>query len=109
MLNPNTCELAPVSNRPKVVEARLEHDPIAHTHLSGRDEVLQRNASRQVDGIARCTNCDVKLVKPKKSQRGVTPPKNEAQVNHIERRRNGGSGTVENSDAQCRGCNRARG
>ncbi|WP_018530965.1 MULTISPECIES: polymorphic toxin-type HINT domain-containing protein [unclassified Streptomyces] len=75
---------------------------------AGKDEVIQRNALGQEDGIARCVNpnCNVELVYPAKSQTGVTPPTNEAQVDHIEHEAGGGSGDPSNGQATCRVCNR---
>ncbi|MFB7557080.1 HNH endonuclease [Streptomyces brevispora] len=77
---------------------------------AGKDEVIQRNALGQDDGIARCVNptCNVELVYPAKSKTGVTPPRNEAQVDHIESEINGGSGDPTNGQAACGPCNRRK-
>lgn len=74
---------------------------------AGKDEVLQRNASAQPDGAARCANpnCGVKLTVPKQSQKGVTPRGDEAQVDHADPRATGGSGDPSNGQGLCRVCN----
>jgi hypothetical protein len=75
---------------------------------AGKDEVLQRQAAAQADGIARCAspNCQVRLTKPLKSESGVTPPRIEAQVDQIHPRSKGGSGDPSTGQALCRVCNR---
>jgi len=77
---------------------------------AGKDEVIQRNALGQDDGIARCANpdCNVELVYPAKSMEGVTPPTNEAQVDHMDAEANDGSGDPSNGQALCRVCNRKK-
>ncbi|MCQ4082300.1 HNH endonuclease [Streptomyces sp. RB6PN25] len=77
---------------------------------AGKDEVIQRNAYDQPDGIARCANpeCSVELQVPVKSQRGVTPDPREAQVDHQDPRSLGGSGDPSNGQALCRVCNRQK-
>ncbi|MFN7241081.1 MAG: HNH endonuclease, partial [Chitinophagales bacterium] len=39
------------------------------------------------------------------SKSGVTPPKTETQVDHINPKSNGGSGTPDNGQVLCRDCN----
>ncbi|MCF6523101.1 HNH endonuclease [Streptomyces sp. JJ36] len=77
---------------------------------AGKDEVIQRNADGQPDGIARCANpnCQVELVVPQKSQKGVTPDPREAQVDHRTPKAHGGSGDPSNGQALCRTCNREK-
>lgn len=77
---------------------------------AGKDEVIQRNALGHEDGIARCVNpnCDVELVYPAKSMKDVTPPTNEAQVDHVDAEADGGSGDPSNGQATCRVCNRLK-
>ncbi|MCI3270320.1 RHS repeat-associated core domain-containing protein [Streptomyces cylindrosporus] len=74
---------------------------------AGKDEVLQRNASAQSDGIARCANptCNVPLTKAQQSRSGVTPRSDEAAVDHIEPQAHGGSGDPSNGQGLCRVCN----
>lgn len=74
---------------------------------AGKDEVLQRNAAGQPDGIARCANpdCSVQLEVPQQSRAGVTLSPNEAAVDHIDPRSQGGSGDPSNGQGLCRACN----
>ena len=46
------------------------------------------------------------LVKPSKSQRGVTPPQNEWQIEHIDPRDKGGSNSYSNAQVLSRKENR---
>ncbi|WP_394359156.1 HNH endonuclease [Chryseobacterium piperi] len=52
-----------------------------------------------------CQTCGIPTIPGKRSQRGVVPPQNEAQVDHIIRKREGGSGTPNNGQVLCRKCN----
>ena len=57
-------------------------------------------------GKPTCEHCGVDMVKPAKSQRGVTPPSNEWQTDHIEANVKGGANTEANGQLLCRQCNR---
>src|SRR2546429_365962 len=72
---------------------------------AGKDEVLQRNAVAQPDRTARCVYCGEKLTKPAQSQKGVTPPETDAQVDHVDPKANSGSGDPSNGAGACRVCN----
>ncbi|UHA74905.1 HNH endonuclease [Paenibacillus sp. 481] len=48
-------------------------------------------------GIVRSDQSGKQLVKPKKSQRGVTPSQNEWQIDHIVPRNKGGTYSYSNS------------
>jgi hypothetical protein len=78
--------------------------------VAGKDEVLQRNALGQPDGVARCANpqCQVELLPATRSTSGVTPNPREAQVDHIDAKANGGSGDPSNGQGLCRLCNGAK-
>lgn len=54
----------------------------------------------------KCEYCGVDTVKAKKSEAGVTPPKNEAQTDHIDPKSNGGTNSPDNGAHACRECNR---
>ncbi|MGV9310532.1 RHS repeat-associated core domain-containing protein [Nonomuraea sp. NPDC003727] len=71
----------------------------------GKQEVYEKNAAKN-GGVNRCEQCNVETVKPKKSSTGVTPPKNESQIDHKHPKSKNGSGTPENGQVLCRVCNR---
>ena len=73
----------------------------------GKQEVIKQNAEKN-GGVNRCENCGVKTVPAKQSQRGVKPPRNETQVDHIDPKSRGGQGRPPNGQVLCRGCNRAK-
>ncbi|MEY3997148.1 MAG: hypothetical protein RL344_1491, partial [Pseudomonadota bacterium] len=54
----------------------------------------------------KCEYCGVETVAAKKSQRGVAPPKNEAQTDHIIPKSSGGTNAPSNAAHACRECNR---
>ncbi len=53
-----------------------------------------------------CQYCGTKTVPAKKSEKGVTPPKNEGQTDHVDPASNGGPNSPENAAHACRKCNR---
>lgn len=63
----------------------------------------KRGAAERADG--KCEYCGVKTVPGKKSERGVTPPKNEAATDHIQARSKGGTNSPDNAAHACRECN----
>ena len=70
-------------------------------------EVIDANRQKY-GGKTRCEFCGVETSPAQKSRRGVTPPTNETQVDHIQARANGGSGTPDNAQVLCRTCNRKK-
>lgn len=69
-----------------------------------KEKVIDANKQKN-DGKVICEGCKVETTKPEKSQRGVTPPSTDRQVDHIDPKSNGGSGTAENGQVLCRTCN----
>ena len=53
----------------------------------------------------KCEYCGVETTQAKKSEKGVTPSKNEAQTDHIEPRSLGGTNAPSNAAHSCRDCN----
>ena len=56
-------------------------------------------------GQTTCENCGKPTVPAQQSQRGVTPPGNETQVDHKYPMSRGGNNTKENGGVLCRDCN----
>ena len=75
---------------------------------AGKDAVKNENKIRN-DGVNKCENCGQTTVPAQKSQKGVTPPQNETQVDHKIARAKNGSGTPNNGQVLCRGCNQSKG
>ncbi len=70
--------------------------------------VKQKNAEEH-EGKNHCENCDVETVPGKKHEKGVTPPRNETQVDHIIPKAKDGPGDVDNAQVLCRDCNLKKG
>ncbi|MFF2073148.1 PA14 domain-containing protein [Kitasatospora sp. NPDC058162] len=75
---------------------------------AGKRDVVALNAEKY-NGINLCEWCGREVTKPQKSQRGVTPSNDEWQVDHMEPKSQGGSGTADNGQLLCRWCNRWKG
>jgi hypothetical protein len=73
-----------------------------------KESVKQENASRN-DGTNRCENCGVETVPAQQHKKGVTPPTNETQVDHVVPKSKGGKGVPENGQILCRDCNLEKG
>ena len=75
---------------------------------AGKKAVIDENKIKN-DSVTRCEHCKQETVPAQQSKKGVTPPQNETQVDHKIARAKNGSGTPNNGQVLCRGCNRAKG
>ena len=70
-------------------------------------KILKYNTTRR-DSRGSGEQCKQNVIKPKKSKRGIKPPKNEWQIDHIDPDSLGGSNKGENGQLLCRRCNRKK-
>ncbi len=73
---------------------------------AGKESVVNVNKAKN-KGKTICDTCGKGTIPAKKDVKGVAPPKNRTEIDHIDKRRNGGSGTPDNGRVRCRGCNNA--
>ena len=71
---------------------------------AGKEAVIDINKAKN-NGKTVCADCGIETVPAKQSKKGVTPPKNETNVDHVDPKSKGGSGTPSNGDVRCRECN----
>ncbi|SPP99997.1 hypothetical protein NBG4_1480001 [Candidatus Sulfobium mesophilum] len=75
---------------------------------AGKQAVIDVNKTNN-NGQTVCESCVIQTLPAKQSKKGVTPPSNETQVDHIDPKANGGSGTPNNGQVLCRECNLKKG
>lgn len=81
-------------------------DPWGLDPITANTKVKVAKENAEFFGRNRCESCGVDTIPAQKSTRGVKPPPNEAQYDHIEADSKGGSNTEENVQLLCRSCNR---
>jgi len=74
---------------------------------SQKREIFESNKLKN-EGVLRSDKSGIDLVASKKSTKGVTPPNNEAQVDHIVPRSKGGTNTRDNAQVLSRKENRTK-
>ncbi|WP_161788602.1 RHS repeat-associated core domain-containing protein [Burkholderia paludis] len=81
-------------------------DPVglARIPASVKQKVAQEN--KDFFGTEKCECCGTDVIPGQKSQRGVTPPANERQFDHVEPDSLGGANNEKNTQLLCRKCNR---
>ena len=70
----------------------------------GRFSPGTKQGAKEAAG-GKCQNCGTETTPGQKSEKGVTPPKNEGQTDHIEPASKGGTNAPSNAQHLCRECN----
>jgi RHS repeat-associated protein len=73
---------------------------------AGKEAVVDVNKAKN-GGKTVCETCGTKTTPAKKDVKGTKPPKDRTEIDHINKKREGGSGTPDNGRVRCRGCNNA--
>ena len=96
----------------EIIEARGKQEPGSRPGKpftpKGKQAVKDDNKSKN-NGQPTCENCGTPTTPGQQGTKGVTPPDNETNVDHIDPKSNGGSGTPENGQVLCRACNLDKG
>ena len=81
-------------------------DPLGLARIPKSVKAKVALENQEVFGVETCEKCLTSVVPGKKSQRGVTPPTNERQFDHIHPDSLGGANDESNTQILCRRCNR---
>lgn len=73
-----------------------------------KDEAKAQNAAAH-GGQTTCAGCGQPTVPAQQSKRGISPPKEQTEVDHIISRKNRGDGSLHNAQVLCRDCNLKKG
>ncbi|WP_309894920.1 HNH endonuclease signature motif containing protein [Archangium sp.] len=74
-----------------------------------KKEIVKQDNSNRNEGKNRCESCGVETVPAQQHKKGVTPPDNETQVDHVVPKAKGGKGEPDNGQVLCRDCNLKKG
>ncbi len=74
---------------------------------AGKEAVIDLNKAKN-DGKTVCVSCKTETVPATQDKKGVTPPGNRTEIDHSVRKREGGSGTPDNGEVNCRDCNQKK-
>ncbi|GGF10451.1 hypothetical protein GCM10011518_19560 [Flavobacterium limi] len=75
---------------------------------AGKQAVIDVNKEKH-NGTVTCEGCKTPTTEAKQNKKGVTPASTDTNVDHVIRKRHGGSGTPDNGQVLCRGCNLKKG
>ena len=98
-----------------VIKAKARAEKLSKTSRPGQDftsagkEAVKDVNKAENGGDMFCEYCGQKVQNAEQHTSGYKPPSNEAHVDHIDPKANGGSGTPNNGQVLCRGCNLAKG
>ena len=74
---------------------------------AGKEAVKDLNKEKN-NGKTVCENCGIETTPSKQSKAGILRPQNETVIDHEVRKKDGGSGTPDNGQVYCSGCNEVK-